>query len=118
MRKRAGKVRRRRYFSPDDRRRFVEAWRRSGLSQLEFGKRNGIHGTLLTRWKREFPETAKGPAPALVPVRLVEGPSRDDPVNAGGFDLRLPSGVALAIPAQFDRESLAALLDVLGRAGC
>jgi len=118
MRKRATRpAGRRRRFTPDDRRRLVSAWRRSGLSQCQFGREHGIAASYLSRWKVEFPED-EPEAPTLVPVQVL-GSNPGSPATSGGmFEVRLPSGIEVAVPARFDESALRRLLGLLGTPSC
>ncbi len=120
MRSSNPRSRSRRHFTRDDRRRLVDAWRRSGLTQTQFANEHGIGPSYLSRWKKEFPESdvtgEAGPAP--LPVHVIGVERGDVAAVQEPFEVRLPSGVALSIPPRFDRASLEALLAVLEFARC
>jgi transposase-like protein len=61
---------RRRRFSEAERRRIVEDWRRSGLSQSEFARRAGIAQAYVSRWSREQ-ATSESQAASLVAVLVI-----------------------------------------------
>lgn len=110
----SGRTRQR--FSKEVRRRLVEAFRRSGLSQGRFARDRGIPASSLSRWKRELPELDPTPEAALLPVRLIDaGGGRGGPCV---FEVRLSGGVEVAVPRGFDRASLAELVGLLGGSRC
>jgi transposase-like protein len=105
--------------------RVAAAWRRSGLSQIEFCRREGLDRQRLRRWiartptKRASGRSASASRLVFRPVRLVEAPPTApapevaaaegawmELVGAGRWRLRVPPG--------FEPEALRRLLVVLG----
>lgn len=85
----------------------------SGLSQAAFCREEGISPVTLSRWLGEFGPAEGRPARAgFVEVRLDRGGAGD------AFELALPAGRHLRIPAGFDAGDLERLLAVLGRSAC
>ena len=103
-------VRRRRRFTAEDRRRLVEAWRRSGLSQNRFAKEHGIDASYLSRWKTEFPSDASAD---LVRVEVIDERKETRPPQSRAFELRFPSGVEITVPMDFDDTALARVISTL-----
>jgi hypothetical protein len=91
----------------------VREWRAGGLTQREFAKRKGIAPTTLSWWSCKVGGTARGRAPAFVPVRVVGGAE-----VGGSFRLDLGEGRTLHVPSSFDEEALRRVLAVLERAAC
>lgn len=100
----------------------VERWRASGLTALEFAAELGINARSLRWWKWELGRKAakkalpraqkkRAIAPAVSPLTFVEmsAPSR----NAEPFEVLLPSGVSVRVPASFDASTLERLISVL-----
>jgi len=107
----------------------IEQWEVSGATQEAFCEALGVAVASLRWWKwklgvegalkpgshgRKHPEAA-AMGPAFVPVRVV---GRRElavaPDSGGAFELALPGGVRLRVPRDFEAESLARLLSVLG----
>lgn len=96
--------------------------RSSGLSVRAFAGQKGIPaGTLSSRWyelrcrdaeragvPRTKPERRAGPEPSFVPVRLVEGTTRQSTV--GGYEVELGGGRVVRLPPDFDGARAVALL--------
>jgi hypothetical protein len=108
----------------------IEQWEASGATQEAFCEARGVAVASLRWWKWRLGVEGAGEArrpqgrlsqpgpvsgPAFVPVRIVE---RGEPCGAsspgGAFELSLPGGVRLRVPGDFEAESLARLLVVLG----
>ena len=113
--------RRPRNLRPDEARRLLVAFERSGLSLAEFERRHGLSRNRLSWWRKRLGAAATAtdtrPAPASVtflPVR-VEVPPRaaPPPVAAAPIELVLPDGTVVRVPPSFDAATLTRLLDVL-----
>lgn len=98
----------------DQRRRHVEAWRRSGLSRTAYSRQHGLHPTTFSAWVRqasvEGAPVASEPAPVLVPVEV----RREEETSIAGVVLWLPGGARLELPAAVSARWLAELLRCLG----
>jgi transposase len=95
----------------------------------------GVHASLLFRWRRLAREGALGPMPtdnafSIVPVRLLAEPplppSADaraaadvatDPATGMMVEIALPNGCVLRVPAGIDAARLRRLVTVLKSAG-
>jgi hypothetical protein len=116
-------------------RRMLGAWAASGLSQAEFCRRQQLKAVTFAWWKRRLQGRDAGPRPgcgrgarrvaraAFVEVALPQGRSRSGLSSsgtpretAGGYELALPGGACLHLPADFDVERIAQLVQVLARA--
>jgi hypothetical protein len=84
------------YWSEDEGRRAVEAWRRSGESATAFARRHGLRARRLVWWSKRLVATAAPASVSFAPAVVV---NRD--VVAV---IRMPSGIAIelasATPAQ------------------
>lgn len=112
--------RRRRHFTREDRRLLVEAWRRSGMSQGRFAREHGLCASYLSRWKTEFPAASESEAsetPAFIEV-VAKPPSIRLAATTSTFEVRLPSGIEVAVPADFDGAALRRLISSLEGARC
>lgn len=92
----------------------VAAWERSGLSQAEFCRRQGINSGTFAWWKRQL-GPASGDAPKrrgrlakaadrFVEVRLTNSPSMS------GYEVVLPRGRSIRVPSPFDPQILSRLI--------
>ena len=102
-------------------RRMLADWEASGLSQAEFCRRRELKAVTFAWWKRRlrngdgarFVHTVRAPRlggrRTFVELAL---PSR--PVPAGlVYELALPGGACLRLPADFDAERVARLVHAL-----
>ena len=103
-----------RHRTPNEKARILKTQRRSGLSLLAFAGKHGLCYSSLLRWRSRQDSRAQVETPAepqadprFVAVRL-EGETPDQE-----YVLSWPSGRALKIPRQFQRDSLLRLLSVL-----
>ena len=87
----------------------VARWRESGKSRAAFCREVGIATVTLGRWVRqlEAARAAGSNEPVFVEVDIPEPPDRDL------FEVVLPSGSRVRVPAGFREEDLARLLGVL-----
>ena len=86
----------------------VSRWKVSGSSKVAFCKAEGIATVTLGRWLRRLEvERAVEHAPVLVEVGRREGPVRD------AYEVVLPGGAQVHVPAGFRSEDLSRLLGVL-----
>ena len=100
--------------------RAVRRWQQSGLSAAAFCRRAGLPASSLRYWHRKLRETeTPGPDPsagALVPVEVVSSSSSG--LDPSVFEVLLPTGQILRVPAGFDVEALRALIAVLEDRRC
>lgn len=98
----------RKYSTREERSRAVESWRHSGLTKGQFAAREGIPPATFSRWVRATELRPKADTSALlVPVRI-EPTARH--ASSDLFEVVLPGGIELRVPARFDRGSLRDLL--------
>jgi transposase-like protein len=99
-------------WTPDDARQVIAALDRSGQSVSAFAGEHGIDPQRLYLWRRRLGASAERTTfheLALAPTRRM-APTRE------GLELVFPSGVLVRVPASFDAEALARLLEVLAQA--
>lgn len=92
----------------------LRALAESGLSRVAFAAQHGIHEQRLYQWQRRL--DAVGTAEET-PVTFRELPAPAMLDSARPFELVLPSGIVLRIPATFEPTALSQLLQVLRRDG-
>lgn len=103
----------------------IDEWQESGIDLTEFCRERRIAPSSLRWWRWRLGISSNlsaglaGGAVRRAPgnewIRLeIEGSHS----NAGGFELRWPSGRVLAIPADFDADALGRILAVVERSAC
>ncbi len=88
----------------------------SGLTQLDFVRSRGISQSSLSYWLRTSRQRQTErieEAPRLVPVKIAAVPAELSAPTCPGFELDLPGGLRLWIPAAFDEDALGRLLPIL-----
>jgi hypothetical protein len=100
----------------------VRAWKASGLSCAQFAGRAGIHAGTLSWWRWKLAAEQSGRAApgrerrrAQAPVSFVElapEPNRAPEPKGEPIELAI-GGVTLRVPARFEAQTLARVLDVL-----
>jgi hypothetical protein len=101
-------TRKRRVYTADERRAYVERFERSGLTEVEFCRRTNLHPMTFSLWRRK----AQPVAPAFAQVRV----SEPMPVaSAGAAVLHLAGGARLEVAVGNDAawRGLGALLKSL-----
>lgn len=91
-------------FSPQERRRHVEQWRNSGLSQQGYCDRHGLAYSSFKNWIRKAPSDFS--PRALAPIELRSSTEADWLIEAAG-------GLRIHVPAHTDAQSLARLFHAL-----
>ena len=109
--------RRRPYSSRDQRQQWVKSWRDSGLSQVDFARQHALHVGSLRRWIAEEPRptaTATEP-PAFQEFDLASllGPSQTPRPGSWEAEIRLPSGVTLALAPGVPLSRILELVEAL-----
>ncbi len=89
----------------EDRRKLVEAFKRSGLSQSAFCRFQGLHITTFSAWVRQSGKRKAAFAEVAMPVRA-----------EGLIEVELPNGARVRLPGCGDPEQTAALIRRV--AGC
>jgi hypothetical protein len=82
-------------------------WRTSEQGKAAFCRREGIAPVTLTRWLAEFGTSGGHARPPRFVEAIVGGPA------PGGFEVVLPGGVRIQVPAGFDAGDLARIVGVL-----
>jgi len=125
----------RRRWSVAEKLRIVGELSRPGATVSSVARAQGVHSSLLFRWRRLAREGALGPMPtdnefSIVPVRLLAEPSLPpsaderaatddaaDPAPGMTVEIALPNGCVLRVPAGIDAARLRRLVTVLKSAG-
>jgi hypothetical protein len=92
-------------------------WQASGLTQAEFCRRRGIKAVTFAWWKRRL----RGSAGALPAAQAGSAPPAGRPAfvelalptHQAGYELALPGGACLHLPADFDAERVARFVRAL-----
>jgi len=97
----------------------VAAWQRSGLTQREYCKRQGVSEWSFSSWKRRLARSSAANADiSFVPVAVVSQPAlpKKEPSGAvSPLTLVVGSRYRLEVGEGFSGETLGRLLTVLGR---
>jgi len=94
----------RQLFSPEQRRRHVEQWQQSGLSQRAYCQQQGIKQSTFKNW---IDRNTGRETPAFAPVTLTE-------FNATPVVIVTPDGFRIEIPVGSNHEQLDQLFQALG----
>lgn len=89
---------------------------RSGQSVAEYAEEIGVTAATLYQWRRRLAHDRRSPAGAatgLVRVRVGRGIVQGDEERSDGLVVRLLRGRSIVVPAGFDAEELARVLEVL-----
>ena len=104
----------------------LDRWARSGLTQREFGDREGIAASTIAWWGHVFRHVGKptnrspkdqrrrlrrrhGAAPAFIEVKL----EAVTPAQTAPLEIVVRSGQVIRVPPQFDAASLRAVVAAL-----
>lgn len=95
----------------------IDAWRSSGLSQVEYCRRAQVSAQALSYWKQKFAEKPGDPAddiPTIValPVKVVAGAPA---VEVHPLLVHLPNGFLVEIGGDFQSAVLGKLVQTLAR---
>lgn len=100
-----------------DRERFVRAWEQSDQTQRDFAHEHGLSYGTFRNWIRRLASAGGQPAPAS-PIRFQEIPLQELLGSAGTpetcpweAEIRLPSGVILALAPGIELERVRQLLE-------
>lgn len=93
----------------------VKAWRRSGLSQREYCRRNHLSSSQFSYWKKSLePKVVQEPS-AFVPVPLTMTPKMHKVNGSGsGLTVRLANGIGIELSDEFNSATLAQAVVALG----
>lgn len=115
------RVVRRRRWSEADARAMVQAWRRSGESQLAFARRHGLDPQRVGHWVRRLRAEPSGEdAPmSFHPVRLVtRGLAGERTGERPPIEIVLADGRVVRVPRGVDAGELRLVLTVLAERPC
>src|ERR1700692_1369593 len=109
--------RKRRSWTPDEKRRIVEESLKDGASIAEVARRHELNANLLFTWRRKMgiePNEQAAPMPIL-PVTIAPGPVTDgDRQKAGGqMEIVLPEGDRIIVWADVETVALSRVLKAL-----
>jgi transposase-like protein len=107
-----------RRWTADDARAALGAMARSGLGPSAFAIAEGLDPQRLARWRRQLAAAQPPTFEEIIPI--VTPASVDTDAAALGaaerFEIVLPSGLMVRVPASFDASALRRLLDVVDEA--
>lgn len=105
-------------WNAQDAREVIDALDRSGQPVSVFAAEHGLDPQRLYLWRRRFAAVAEGDTTSF--RELTVYPSSRRPLissEAVAFEIALGSGVVIRVPASFDADALARLLEVVTRVG-
>jgi len=114
-------LRRRRFWSSDEKRRIVAESTAPGGSVSKVAQRHGVNANLLFTWRRRQARDAAtgGLEPLkLLPVTVAEGGMAAAPLaltTAGRMEIGLAGGARIVVGADVDAAALARVVNVLSR---
>lgn len=100
-------------------RKILRAYHAAGKTQREFCESVGIHTSVLGRWlrleRRKQTDKPVKESPALVPVKVKSTPADCPPtaVSQPKIEIKLTSGLVIAVSPGFDSIALNEVLSVL-----
>ena len=95
----------------------MKSWRDSGLSQVDFARQHALHVASLRRWIRE--DSRQGTTPSNVPafqevdLAALLSPSPRPGLSSWEAEIRLPSGVTLALAPGIPLSRVIELVEVV-----
>lgn len=94
--------------SVEEKKRLVEAWRRSGVARTRFARDNDLPPTAFARWCEDYGSSSSGLSTDLVRVEVVpEGPSAPLVLHLAG------KGHRIEVPPGFDAADVRRLVEAL-----
>ena len=107
-----------RRWTAEDARQALTAMDRSGLRPRAFAIQEGLDPQRLTRWRRQLAWPASPAFEEILPVVTSATVDRDAvlDVERERFEIVLPSGRVVRVPASFEASALRRLLDVVDEA--
>lgn len=102
-----------RYWREGDAHAVIQAWRASGLSAAEFGRRHGLGVRRLLRWAK----VVNSAEPAAPPMSFVELAVGQRCRATAPLEVVVGS-VTVRVPASFDPSQLAAVVRLLQSIAC
>ncbi|RWK55910.1 MAG: hypothetical protein EOR48_09805 [Mesorhizobium sp.] len=119
-------VERRRRWSREEKERLVAATFEAGASVSEIARSADIHGSQLSRWRKQLCQISAPSVPQLVAVEVVEArpapqpPAQQSPMSrsrkkSSMVTIELGGARRLRVESDIDSEALGRILDVLER---
>jgi transposase-like protein len=98
----------------------LAAFEQSGMAIGAFAAREGLDPQRLARWRRRLVEEGEAPTFEEVTAGVTGAPlGRDADVPVERFEIVLPSGCVVRVPASFETNALRRLLSVVDEVrGC
>ena len=105
-------------MTKSDRKKHVDAWRRGGLRQEDYCKKNSLIVSTFRNWVRDYAylteslegEVATTAPPHMIPVQV----SESRPNASGTIELRSPSGFTWLLDSGHSPEWMAELIRRIG----
>jgi transposase len=110
----AGRGRRRRFWSEEEKRRIVAEFGEPGASASVVAQRHGLNANLLFTWRRQLrdlPNSAQAKGVTLIPMSVASEPS----AAAGRMEIVRTGGERILFGADVDAGALARIVKALRR---
>lgn len=111
--------RRRRYWTPGEKRRIVEESERDGASMAEIARRHDVNANLVFTWRRKMAEeaVAQTVASPILPLMVTPdmAPAERGPESAGQIEIVLADGDRILVWSDVDTSALSRVLKALSR---
>lgn len=111
--------RRRRYWTPEEKRRIVEESERDGASMAEIARRHDVNANLIFTWRRKMAEgaVAQTVASPILPLTITPdmAPAERGPEPAGQIEILLAEGDRILVWSDVETAALARVLKALTR---
>jgi len=89
----------------------IESWSGSGLSQVEYCRKNNLKSSRFTYWKKALAKINNKPTFIEVPTMKI--PTRKAPAKSEPIKLMLDSGMYIEITDGFNQETLRSIIRTL-----
>lgn len=93
----------------------LHAWKKSGLSQVEYCRQHDLSSSKFCYWKRKLNRSEESAVSFVsVPVCAQPEVSSQQPINDSGLTILLKSGIRIGVDNNFSSRTLADVVAVLG----
>lgn len=110
--------RKRRSWTPDEKRRIVEESLEGGVSAAEVARRHHLNANQLFTWRRQFGFEAQETVevPPILPVMITPDASGDETgASRGQMEIVLADGIRILVWEDVETTALSRVLKALGR---
>ena len=96
-------------FSNSEKKNHIKKWQQSGVSCIEYGRKNNLHPNTLYRWKKMFGNESKSSKSSFVEIPVSLGTAHT------GSEIRIETGsLTMHIPASLPKDQISMIFSLLG----